>query len=54
MKPASEWKDEFCNHYIINIRGQEVEDFIREIQADAIRQFLVEKEVTCHPIMNPE
>lgn len=43
MKPASYWKDEFCNKHIINVRGSEVEAFIKQVQADARR--VEEKEV---------
>lgn len=37
MKSAKQFADEFCNRYVLPTRGAgEVEDFVREIQADAL------------------
>lgn len=41
MKPARELAMDFCNKNIINVRGNEVEEFIKYVQLDA-RQELKE------------
>lgn len=37
MKPSSKWRDEFCNQTIVSIRGNIVEEFVKDIQRDASR-----------------
>jgi hypothetical protein len=43
MRSAKEWKDIFCNKYVINTKDQEVEKFFQLIQDDALEDFQQEK-----------
>lgn len=35
MKTAQEWASQFCNAHVVNVRGQEMQEFITAIQQDA-------------------
>lgn len=39
MKPASKWRDEFCNKVIIPTRESIVLGFVRDVQHDAVREY---------------
>lgn len=44
MKSAKDWTDLFCNQHIINVRGSEVQQFIKQVQDDALESAALECE----------
>jgi hypothetical protein len=36
MRTAEQWMQEFGNRWVLNVKGQEVTEFIRRIQEDAL------------------